>query len=224
MQTIMEDLEAAGAVYEGGHFVYAKKGHGPKYIDLDRIFPNVGMMLRFGRDLVYRYMSYPTLFDTIAVPATGGIGIGYMMCAYLEQLVDGPGPKLVWADKIGKDEANNDIFAFERAGFTDHIRGKRVLVGEDILNSGGSVASVCREVEKEGGEVIGVSVVVSRGNATAEKLQVPRLEALQTVQFEAMPPDQCTLCADKVPIITNIGHGAEFQLANPDYPGGYTVF
>jgi hypothetical protein len=36
-----------------------------------------------------------------------------------------------------------------------------------------------------------------------------------------MSPEDCSLCADNVPIVTDIGHGADFQEKNPDYAGGY---
>ena len=92
---------------------------------------------------------------------------------------------------------------------------------EDLLNTGGSVEKVRREVERHSGQLVGVSVICNRGNLTADRLGVPRLEALASVNFEAIPADECPLCASAVPIVEDIGHGAEYRATHPDYAGGY---
>ena len=52
---------------------------------------------------------------------------------------------ITWADKADGE------FIFERAGFAQKLVGKRVLVVEDLLTTGGSVDKVCRAVEAAGG-------------------------------------------------------------------------
>jgi orotate phosphoribosyltransferase len=152
--------------------------------------------------------------DTIAAPAVGGIVLSVLAAAEFHRFGSYE-VTAVWADKNGND------FVFERAGFVDHIRGKRVLVVEDLLTTGGSVAKVCRQVEANGGEVVGVSVVVNRGGVTAEDLDVSRLESLANASFEAVDAEQCQLCEQAAPIVEDIGHGAEYKQEHPDYEGGY---
>ena len=102
-----------------------------------------------------------------------------------------------------------------------HIKNNNVLVVEDLLTTGGSVAKVCRQIEHLGGNVIGVSAVVNRGGVTAEDLGVPKLNALAEVSFEAVDHVDCLLCKEEVPIVEDVGHGDKFRRANPDYAGGY---
>ncbi len=92
---------------------------------------------------------------------------------------------------------------------------------EDLLTTGGSVLKVCREAEKHGAEIIGVSVICNRGGVTAEQLGVPRLEALASVSFAAVDPGECELCKNNVPIVEDIGHGESYKAEHPDYEGGY---
>jgi orotate phosphoribosyltransferase len=217
---IMHELERAGAVLLDKHFVYASGKHGSGYINMDPLFPRVQLVEDIGQQLVRwfhsRWVEYNEHdVDTVAGPATGGILLAYAAAKAWYRSY-GPPPAAIWADKDGDD------FVFERAGFANHLKDKKVLVVEDLLTTGGSVAKVCREVERQGGEIVGVSVVCNRGGLTAEDLGVPRLESLASVSFEAIEADQCPLCERDIPIIEDVGHGAKFKQEHPDYVGGYT--
>lgn len=203
---VLEKLGEIGAVFANRHFVYASGKHGSGYINMDLMFPNVTLVSRLCQDLVAPFAG---TFDAIAAPATGGIELGVLAALSANT----PG---VWADKNG-----DGGFIFERAGFVEAIKGKRILIVEDLLTTGGSVEKVAREVERVGGTVVGVSVVCNRGNVTAEALGVPKLETLASVNFSAEDAEVCSLCATHVPIIEDMGHGDAYKEEHPDYVGGY---
>jgi len=206
----LRELNRAGALLLDQHFVYKSGQHGPGYINMDMLYPDAALTLRIGALLVDPFRGS---FDTIAGPAVGGIALAVLAGA--AAATTHPAVRAVWADKTGSD------FIFERAGFVDHLARKRVLVVEDLLTTGGSVAKVCRLVEGHGGQVIGVSVVCNRGGVTAEDIGVRQLAALSKVSFAAVDPAECELCAAHRPIVEDIGHGAEYKLQNPAYMGGY---
>ncbi len=209
---VLDELAKVGSVYTDKHFVYTTGQHGPAYINFDPLFPNVSLVRSLCEQLVAPFAGH---VDTVVAPATGGIALAVLSADALSRSEGNV--SLAWADKDGKE------FQFERNGFVDAITNKRVLVVEDLLNTGGSVAKVCRLVEQHGGELVGASVIVNRGASTAETLQIPRLEALATVTFSSVPAGECELCKTNVPIITDIGHGGEYQAEHPDYPGGYNT-
>ncbi len=212
MVDVLEELDRAGAVLLKRHFVYTSGKHGSAYINLDPLFPNVGLVSQLGNLLVKPFVGQ---VDTVIAPATGGIVLSVLAA---RALVDRGYPvAATWADK------HDDGFVVERAGFAEHLRDKRVLVVEDLLNTGGSVEKVCREAERHGGQLVGVSVICNRGSLTADKLRVPRLEALVSVSFEAIPADECPLCESAVPIVVDIGHGAKYRIDHPGYAGGYVT-
>lgn len=214
---VAKELEQAGAVYTDMHFVYASGKHGSGYINMDPLFTNTRLLLDIGAELWGPFIDDSVLFDTVAAPATGGISLAYATAFALDDVGPSlPTVRVTWADKVGDGD-----FAFQRAGFVDQIRGKRVLIVEDLLTTGGSVAKVVREVERNGGEVVGVSAVCNRGGVTARDLGVPRLESLASINFEAVSRLACPLCDNHVPIVIDIGHGAAYINDNPDYPGGY---
>lgn len=207
---VLGELDRAGAILLNRHFVYKSAKHGSGYINMDPLFADVKLVSMICAELVRPFQDE---FDTVAGPAMGGTVLAFASaCQVTDREVSA-----VWADK----DANG--FAFERAGFVAHLAGKRVLVVEDLLTTGGSVISVCDQVRRHGGRLIGVSTICNRGGLTAAELGVPRLEALASVSFEAVDPDACSLCAAGTPIVEDIGHGAEYRARNPGYKGGYTT-
>jgi orotate phosphoribosyltransferase len=207
---VLGELDRAGAILLDRHFVYKSGKHGSGYINMDPLFADVRLVSMICAELVRPFRDE---FDTVAGPAMGGTILAFASaCQVTDREVSA-----VWADKT----ANG--FAFERAGFVARLAGKRVLIVEDLLTTGGSVVSVCDEVRRHGGRLIGVSTICNRGGLTAAQLGVPRLEALASVSFEGVDPDACSLCAVGIPIVEDIGHGAEYKARNPDYKGGYTT-
>lgn len=203
---VQKELERIGAVYTNKHFVYVSGKHGSGYINMDPLFPETELLFELTKSLVKPFEGE---FDTVVGPATGGIKLSIL--ASLAAKKAG-----VWADKDGEGG-----FEFERAGFKRQIKGKRVLIVEDLLTTGGSVWKVARQIEEAGGTVVGISVVCNRGNVTAAQLSVPRLEWLFETNFAAQDPNNCELCAKHVPIIENIGHGDDYKKEHPAYAGGY---
>lgn len=209
---ILRELESVGAVFTDKHFVYTTGKHGNAYINFDPLFPNVALVRQVCEALVAPFAND---IDTVVAPAVGGIVLAVLGADALSR--SGANVKAAWADK------HEGSFVFERMGFQDQIRNKRVLVVEDLLNTGGSVAKVCKLVVAHGGELIGASVIVNRGASTAQSLAVPRLEALAKVEMSAYEASTCPLCDQHVPIVTDVGHGAEYRQSHASYDGGFTT-
>ena len=207
---VMAELAQAGAIYTDRHFIYTSGKHGSAYINSDPMFPHVQTVADLC-DLLIE--PFDKEVDTVAAPATGGIVLGVLSALAFAKKSQSVAS--VWADKSGSQ------FVFERAGFVEQIKGKRVLVVEDLLNTGGSVEKVCRLVEAHGGTLVGASVVCNRGSSTAESLQVPRLETLANVTMDVYEADACPLCKAKQPIVDDLAHGDKYKANHPGYPGGY---
>ncbi len=207
---VLAELERVGAILLDRHFVYKSGKHGSGYINMDPLFPDVALVSAICAQLV---RPFEDSFDTVASPATGGVVLAFACAAQ----ADARRVAAVWADK------HEGGFAFERAGFVEQIAGKRVLVVEDLLTTGGSVSAVCGLVAAHGGELVGVSAICNRGGVSAAQLGVPRLESLATVDFEALDAAGCPLCAAEIPIVEDIGHGDAYKAEHPDYAGGYVA-
>lgn len=103
-------------------------------------------------------------------------------------------------------------FALKR-GFAADVKGKRTLLIEDVLTTGGSARITARAITQAGGVLVGAGVLANGGNVTAEDIGVPILEQLTTIDRHVYSRQQCVLdglCARSVPINTDFGHGRAF--------------
>lgn len=207
---VVKEIEAVGGYYNDPdlyHFVYKSGKHGCAYLNMDPLFPHVRQMRLICDELSYRFVGE---FDAVVGAATGGIPLAAMVA--LERHV----PIMAWADKV-----EGGKFAFERSGFAESLKDRQVLIVEDILNTGDTTRKLIALVRRAGGHVVGVGDACNRGDQTAGSLEVPRLVSLSKVDLAAYPPDICPGCRKKLAIVTDIGHGGDFQKANPTYEGGY---
>jgi len=152
--------------------------------------------------------------EVVVGPEKGGILLSHCVGAYLDTWNHNdnsfPGEVVsVYAEKSG------DEFVFGR-GYDQFIPGKRILIVEDVLTTGGSVKRVINAVGKLGGIVVGVSAICNRGGVTEADLGVvppavpPSLRALVKVDLQDWDEVECPLCEQGVPINTNLGKGKEF--------------
>lgn len=207
---VLDELAKVNAILTDRHFVYTSGKHGPNYINLDPLFTNAELTYSLCQLLAEPFLGG---FDVVASPAVGGV----VLCEFTALAAVNRGFQVaaVWADKSGEG------FAFERAGFTDRLSEGRVLVVEDLLTTGGSLAEVALRVREAKGSVIGASVICNRGGVTARDLDVPDLMSLSTVDFVAFASESCPLCSEARPIVLDIGHGEGFREINPAYEGGF---
>ncbi len=200
---VMAIMERTGAMVTNSHIVYTSGKHGREYINKDAVYPHGD----FISDLCQRIAAYFVDDDIQVVvgPATGGIVLSQWVAKYLSA---SSSHKVlsVYAEKEG------DSFVIKR-GYEKFIPYYRVLVVEDVLNTGGSAGKVIDAVRKLKGEVIGLGVLCNRGGVKAEQFNLGELYALTNLDMESWEEKNCPLCKDNIPINTQVGKGREY-LAN----------
>ena len=97
-----------------------------------------------------------------------------------------------------------------RRGYDALVRGRRVLVVEDVVNTGGSLADTIHAVRAAGGTVAGAVALCNRGGVTAADLDVPALHSLLELSLDSWAADECPLCRRGAPVNTSVGKGREF--------------
>ena len=188
-------LAEARAIITGSHVVYTSGKHGSAYVNKDAVYPHTARVAELCRYLADA--AAPTRPDVVCGPAMGGIILAQWTGHHL-------GVPAVYAEKA------SDAGMALRRGYDALVAGKRVLVVEDILNTGGSVKDAVAAVRVAGGEVVAVAALVNRGGVTAADVGVPRLVALLDVALDAWDAAACPLCRDGVPVNTQVGKGREF--------------
>ena len=96
-------------------------------------------------------------------------------------------------------------------GYDTLVKGKNVLIIEDLTTTGGSVAKVVKSVKKAGGKVVSVCTMINRDPAkvTSKVIGAP-FSSLGVLKAEAFDANKCPLCKKIVPINTSVGHGKKY--------------
>ena len=179
----------------GSHVVYTSGKHGSAYVNKDAVYPStvrVAELCRFLADAAAPYRP-----EIVCGPAMGGIILAQWTGHHL-------GLPAVYAEKTA------DGGMALRRGYDELVAGKRVLVVEDILNTGGSIRETIAAVRTAGGDVVVAAALVNRGAVTAAQVGAPALVALLDVALDAWDASACPLCRDGVPVNTEVGKGREF--------------
>ena len=177
IKEIEQILTDSGALLEG-HFLLTSGKHSAKYMQCAKIlqFPNYSEML--AKELAEQLASEEA--EVVIGPAMGGIVIAYELARQL-------GALSMFAERVdGKMEL--------RRGFDELVAGKRVIVAEDVVTTGGSVLEVMDAVRRSGGIVVGVAVLVDRSGGNTDF--GVRLAKAYTADVETYNAESCPLCKD----------------------------
>lgn len=212
-QEILLVLIDAGAVITDSHVVYTSGKHGSAYINKDALYPHTGRTKRLCYRIAERFIEDNV--ETVIAPAIGGVILSQWVAYHLSEMI---GRKVfsVYAEKtIIVDGDPGGVVKYEsfviRRGYDKFITGKNVLVVEDVLTTGGSAKKVIEATRAIGGKVIGLGVLVNRGGIMPQDVaNPPKLLALVNIRLDAWEEIDCPLCAQGVPINTEVGNGKEY--------------
>lgn len=199
---VMAIMENAGAMVANSHIVYTSGKHGREYINKDAVYPN-GKQISFLCGKIAACFADESI-NVVVGPATGGIALSQWVAAHLSS----PDHQVlsVYAEK------ESDHFVIKR-GYENLIPSARVLVVEDILNTGGSVGKVIDAVRGLGGLVVGLGALCNRGGVKAEQFGLKEIFALTNLDMEAWDEQDCPLCKESILINTQVGKGREYLAA-----------
>ena len=205
-------LTQSGALLEGDHFVYISGEHGSGWIDKDAVYPRTDRTSELGALLARACAGRGV--EVVCGPATGGLIVAQWTAHHLGALaVFGEHPDR----RSAADGAARRPFVLGR-GYERLVAGRRVLVVDDVLNTGFSLRGTVEAVRSHGGVVTEAGVVVNRGAAGAADLEVDELVSLLDHRLDSWPAAGCPLCRDGVPVNTEYAHGRDFVRAGGRWP------
>jgi len=175
---LQQELKDRGALLDG-HFRLSSGRHSNRFIQKFRILEDPRIVEPVAREIADAFReAKPTIVVSAAV---GGIILGYEVGRAL-------GTKAIFVEK-------QDGVPVLRRNF-ELGPSDRVLVVEDVVTTGGSVKEVLDVVRKTGASVVGVGVIVQRGEAD---FGVPT-HALLDMPIVSHDPQACPQCAAGEPI------------------------
>jgi orotate phosphoribosyltransferase len=167
---VLQVFRDSGALLEG-HFVLRSGLHSRQFFQCALALQQMPAVERLGAALAEKVKTLAP--STVIAPALGGLVIGQEVARQL-------GTRFIFVEK---EEGKLAL----RRGFKIK-QGERILVVEDVVTQGGRVKETMEIVRGNGGEVVGVAMIVDRSNG-AVNLGIPQF-SLVALKVEAYPPDQ----------------------------------
>lgn len=204
-EDVLNIFKKTGGYITDSHIVYTSGKHGEAYLNKDAIYPHTKEISTICLEIAKRFKDED--ISAVAAPALGGIILSQWTAYHLSALTG----REVLGVYTEKTPDKNQIFT---RGYDKLIKGKKVLVVEDITTTGGSVKKVVESVKAAGGQVAAVCVLVNRDpvNINSASIGAPFF-SLAEVKMQAWEEKDCPLCQKNIPINTMVGKGREY-LAN----------
>ncbi len=201
-EEVIEIFKKTEAIIDNSHFVYSSGKHAPMYVNKDYIYPHTKHISRIGEIIAEQYKD--SLIDVVVGPSMGGIIISQWVASHLSKMKG----KEILGVYTEKQPDKDQIFT---RGYGQFVKGKNVLVVEDIVTTGASVKKVINSVIKEGGTVVAACAIVNKDpiNINPDFIGAP-FDYLTIVGTDIYEEKDCPLCASGVPINTTVGHGKKY--------------
>lgn len=205
-KNILDTLKKTNALITDSHFVLTSGKHSPIYVNKDALYPHTKEASKIGKMFAEKFKSLD--IDAVAGPALGGIILSQWTAYHLSKLKK----KDILGVYTEKTLEKNQVFT---RGYDKLVRGKNILVVEDLTTTGQSVKKVINSVLEHGGKVIAVGVMVNRDpkNISSKTIGAPffSLGELFTQNYDEK---NCPLCKKGVPINASVGHGKKYLESN----------
>lgn len=200
MQNQILELLAA----RSGHFLLESGHHGNLWLNLELLCLQPARIRPSTRALAERFDSLD--FDYICGPLVEGAFVGLIVAEELEK-------EFLYTERHVQPSADGLFAAGYRlpAPLVERVRGKRVVIINDVTNAGSAVRGTCLHLESLGASVIAIGSLIVLGTAAfefADSKGIP-LETLAAVPNDIWTPSACPLCAAGV----NLEDPAEFRKA-----------
>lgn len=179
-----------------GHFDYGNGFHGRLYLNPHQLLRYPSTIWRVTQDLIDLMPgSLIEAADVVAGPVTGGALLAHTLAGLLDGRRPLTHPPYSFAPFSVAVDGTPSLSAF----YTKLIHGRRVLLADDVRNTGQTLKQCADLVERAGGTLVGTAVIVDRLEAVVT-LAVPDIVL---VKYKAPPnytAQSCPLCAAGEPI------------------------
>ena len=181
---ILSLFKEADALLQG-HFLLTSGKHSEWYFEKIRLIEKPAALEKIVDRLVEKIQGEKKEFDYVISPAYGAIAIGFLTALKLRK-------------QFAFTQRAEEKMAF-RSGWSGLDAGRRAIIVEDILTTGGSIQEVVECLKQKGVTLAGIYVLVDRtGGAVA--IDGKPVGSLLALKVEAFEPDACPFCKAGVPL------------------------
>ena len=192
----LADLQHSEVLMLDGHFDYGNGYHGRLYLNPHQLFRHPSTIWRFAQDLI-DVMSSELVQRTelVAGPVTGGALLAHTIAGLLDSHRSLTHPPCLFAPFNYEASGGFTLREFYRCA----VGGKRVLLADDVRNTGETFARCAALIKEAGGAVVATVEIYDRCEAVID-LGVPNVALVEYKAQDNYRSDNCPLCRDGVPI------------------------
>ena len=196
----LKDLQEHEVLMLNGHFDFGNGYHGPVYLNPHQLFRHPSTLWRFAQDLL-DILPASVLENTevVAGPVTGGALLAHTMAGLLDSRRELSRERMLFAPfgpGTGEDAGRSHTLS---QFYGAQVRGRRVLLVDDVRNTGQTQARCAGLVRDAGGEVIATAEIYDRLEAIVET-GAPNFALAEYKAPENYPASACPMCKAGVPI------------------------
>jgi orotate phosphoribosyltransferase len=190
----LKDLQQLEVLMIDGHFDYGNGYHGRVYLNPHQLFRHPSTIWRFGQDLI-DVLPADVVLATVVVagPATGGALLAHTIAGLLDSRRSLTHPPCSFAP-IHYDASGYTLRPF----YARQLKGKRVLLADDVRNTGQTLARCAALVQDAGGSLLATIEIYDRLEAI--DAGVSNFALAEYKAPENFKAADCPLCASNVPI------------------------
>jgi orotate phosphoribosyltransferase len=192
----LKDLQQSEVLMIDGHFDYGNGYHGRVYLNPHQLFRHPSTIWRFAQDLI-DLLPGELVQETevVAGPVTGGALLAHTIAGLLDSRRSLTHPPCSFAP-FNYDPAGG--FAL-RTFYRGELKGKRVLLADDVRNTGETFARCAALVREAGGSVVATMEIYDRLEPMTD-LGVPNIALADFKAPENYKANECPLCSAGVAI------------------------
>ena len=194
----LKDLQQYEVLMLNGHFDFGNGYHGTMYLNPHQLFRYPSTIWRFAQDLIdVLPASILDDVEVVAGPVTGGALLAHTIAGLLDSRRPIAGEPTMFAPFNVDVNCGQTLSRF----YERQVRGRKVLLVDDVRNTGQTFARCAALVRENGGTVLATAEIYDRMEAMADA-GAPNFALAEYKAPENYAADACPLCRSGVPVTT----------------------
>jgi orotate phosphoribosyltransferase len=194
----LAELQRQKVLMLDGHFDFGNGYHGAVYLNPHQLFRQPSTIWRFAQDLLDLLPdTVVSATEVVAGPVTGGALLAHTMAGLLDSRREITRPPTLFAPFSVDVNCGQSLSTFYR----QQVSGRRVLLVDDVRNTGQTFRDCAALVREAGGTVIATAEIYDRMEAIAT-LDVPNVALAEYRAPDNYPAAACPLCRAGAPVTT----------------------
>src|SRR5438105_5482259 len=192
----LKDLQHSEVLMVDGHFDYGNGYHGHVYLNAHQLFRHPSTIWRFAQDLIDVLPGeIVQRTEVVAGPVTGGALLAHTIAGLLDSRRSLTHPPCSFAP-FNYDPAGGFTL---RAFYCAELKGKRVLLADDVRNTGEAFARGAALIREAGATLLATVQICDRCEAIVDA-GVPNIALAEYKAPENFKASSGPLCAREVAI------------------------